>query len=236
MIGGHVAQGYWVARHWTARRDRWANRGPTTRVGEVTSLGHPPPLFMRIVLGIALAASLAGAQHPQRPTAAAAPAVGREASQFDFLLGQWELTVRPKVSSLAARIHGAPRLLGTWKAWKVLDGAAIEDELRIVDGSGNPTALSLAIRVWNAGEKRWVTTAVDGQRGRVSSGTAAFTAGRMELNGRGSDPGALTRSRFTEITPTSFKFTQDRSSDDGKTWDEAALVIEAKRVSATAPR
>ena len=117
-----------------------------------------------------------------------------------------------------------------------MDGHAIEDELRIVDGSGNPTALSLAIRAWNATERRWVTTAVDGQRGRLSTGTAVMTQGRMELTGKGSEPGALTRSRFTDITPTSFKFVQDRSSDDGKTWDEAALVIEAKRVSATAPR
>jgi hypothetical protein len=29
---------------------------------------------------------------------------------------------------------------------------------------------------------------------------------------------------------------QDRSSDNGQTWDEATLVIEAKRVAATATR
>ncbi|MBK8250752.1 MAG: hypothetical protein IPK85_25665 [Gemmatimonadetes bacterium] len=191
---------------------------------------------MRILSGLVLAASLANAQHPARPAAPPASTVSREVSQFDFLVGHWELTVRPKVSGLAARIHGAPRLLGSWKAWKVLDGNGIEDELRIVDGSGNPTALSLAVRVWNATDRRWVTTAVDGQRGRITTGTAMMAQGRMELTGKGSEPGSLTRSRFTDITPTSFKFVQDRSSDDGKSWDEAALVIEAKRISATAPR
>jgi hypothetical protein len=29
---------------------------------------------------------------------------------------------------------------------------------------------------------------------------------------------------------------QDRSTDSGQTWDEATLVIEAKRVAAAAPR
>ncbi|MBL8959539.1 MAG: hypothetical protein JNJ98_06790 [Gemmatimonadetes bacterium] len=192
--------------------------------------------IFRVFPVLVLATSLVHAQHPSRTATPPAATVSREASQFDFLVGHWELTVRPKVSGLAARIHGAPRLLGSWKAWKVLDGHAIEDELRIVDGSGNPTALSLAVRVWNATDRRWMTTAVDGPRGRITTGTAAMAQGRMELTGRGSEPGALTRSRFTDITPTSFKFVQDRSSDDGKNWDEAALVIEARRISATAPR
>jgi hypothetical protein len=193
---------------------------------------------MRYAIGLLFVATplLATAQHPTRSAPPPQATTPREASQFDFLLGQWELTVRPKVSGLAARIHGAPRLLGTWKAWKVLDGNVIEDELRIVDGSGNPTALSLSIRAWNATERRWVMTAVDGQRGRFSTATAVQAQGRMDVTGRSSDPGVVTRSRFTDITPSAFKFVQDRSNDDGKTWEDAVLVIEAKRVSATAPR
>ncbi len=181
-----------------------------------------------------------GAQQNGRPQSAApSSAVPAEASQYDFLIGQWELVVRPKVSGIAARIHGAPRLLGTWKAWKVLDGRAIEDELRIVDGSGNPSALTLNLRLWSPAEGRWLQNGVDGYRARVSSSTATRVANGMEATGKGADPGGapvLTRSRFTAITPTSFRFAQDRSNDEGRTWEQDVLVIDAKRVAAVAPR
>jgi hypothetical protein len=180
------------------------------------------------------------AQHPGRATPAV-PATGVpvEAAQFDFLIGQWDLVVKPKASGLAARIHGAPRLLGTWKAWKALDGRGVQDELRIVDASGNPSALSLAVRVWSAADRRWNATSVDAYRGRVSTSSATWSGSVMEASGKGFDPAGAavtTRTRFTAITPSSFRFTQDRSADEGRTWEEGVLVIEAKRVSATAPR
>ncbi len=182
-----------------------------------------------------LAPSGTGAQQPARPSPPAnTPA--REAAQFDFLVGQWELEVTPKVSSLAARIHGAPRLLGSWKGWKALDGHGIEDELRIVDRSGNPTALSLAVRVWNAAERRWVVSSTDAYRARVTQATAQWDGTVMSLVGT-ADGGMLrTRSRFSAITPGTFRFEQDRSEDGGKTWQERALVIQARRVAAVAPR
>src|SRR5437764_1451564 len=91
------------------------------------------------LVGVLMLPGLAAAQHGTPGASRPAAAPPTEASQFDFLLGQWELTVMPKVSSLAAAIHGAPRLLGTWKGWRAMDGYGIEDELRIVDGSGNPS-------------------------------------------------------------------------------------------------
>jgi hypothetical protein len=174
-------------------------------------------------------------QHPARATPPAnAPA--REATQFDFLVGQWELEVTPRVSSLAARIHGAPKLLGSWKAWKALDGFGIEDELRIMDRSGNPSALSLAVRVWNASERRWLVTSTDAYRARVSQAAAQWDGKVMSQLGNADGGLVRTRSRFSAITPTAFRFEQDRSEDGGKTWEERSLVIQAKRVAGVAPR
>lgn len=163
----------------------------------------------------------------------------REATQFDFLIGQWELTVRPQVSSLAARIHGAPRLLGTWKAWRAFDGFGIEDELRIVDGSGNPMSLNHALRIYDATARRWSVTGLDVYRARVTTATAEWRDGQMSLTGQGTDAEGkayVTRTRFSDITPTSFRMQQDRSMDDGRRWTEGVLKIEAKRVAAAAPR
>jgi hypothetical protein len=196
-----------------------------------------------LLAALLVAPTLAAGQHNGKsaPPAGNTSAAGvpREAAQFDFLIGQWEVEVRPKVPGLAARIHGAPKLLGTWKAWKVLDGYAVEDELRIVDGSGNPASLTLAVRLWSASEQKWSTTSIDAYRGRVSTGSATMTGNNMELTGQGFDPNGRpvrTRSRFSKVTARGFTLTQDRSGDEGKTWDNAVLVMEARRTAATAPR
>jgi hypothetical protein len=200
---------------------------------------------MRRTLRIATTAallvpSLLSAQHATasgagRPSVAPA----KEASQFDFLIGQWELVVTPKVNTLAAKIHGAPTFLGVWKAWRAVDGFGIEDEMRITDRSGNPSALGQTLRVYSANERRWILTAVDAYRGKASSASGEWKGSEMVLIGQGtSEEGkpTQTRTRFFDITPSSFRYQQDRSSDGGRSWDEGVLKITAKRVAAVAPR
>lgn len=191
-----------------------------------------------LALALSAVAVPALAQH-QSAGASRALAPAAESKQFDFLIGQWELVVTPKVSSLAARIHGAPKLAGTWKAWRAFDGFGVEDELRIVDGSGNPNALSHALRIFDPAAKRWLITGLDVYRARFSSSTAEWNGTEMVTSGSGTDPqgrAILTRTRFTGISPNEFRMTQDRSPDDGKTWETAVLTIQAKRIAATAPR
>jgi hypothetical protein len=191
------------------------------------------------ILAFSAISSVATAQHVRGGAAPPIHAAPKEATQFDFLIGQWELTVQPKVAGLAARIHGSPRLLGTWKAWRGFDGFGIEDELRIIDGSGNPSALSHAVRVYDAGARRWTVSALDVYRARFTIATGEWRDGQMHLTGKGTDADGkafLTRTRFVDITPASFRMVQDRSMDEGRTWSEGTLKIDAKRVAAAAPR
>ncbi|HEY8876061.1 MAG TPA: hypothetical protein VIN03_00770 [Roseateles sp.] len=191
-----------------------------------------------LVLSLALAfAGLAHAQHGGGATAAAvAPA---EAAQFDFLIGQWELEVTPKVSGLAAMIHGAPKLVGSWKAWKAFDGYGLDDELRIVDASGNPLSLSYAQRIFDAKARRWLVSGLDVYRARFGSSSGVWQDGEMRLEGSGQTNDGkpmLTRTRFMEISADRFKMRQDRSYDNGATWEEGTLTVVAKRVSRKAAR
>jgi hypothetical protein len=192
-------------------------------------------LFLIALLSVP---SVAGAQHSAAaPTPA--PSAPSEARQHDFLVGQWDLTVKVPATSLATRIHGMPRLVGTWKAWRAFDGYGVEDELRITDASGNPMNLTHSLRYYDRTSRRWTVTALDVYRGKVTTLTATWAEGSMNQESKGVDQDGkpyLSRARFSDITATGFTFRQDRSSDDGKTWKEDTLVIEAKRVAATAPR
>lgn len=172
---------------------------------------------------------------------AALPAIGApsEAAQFDFLIGQWEVELTPKVNGLAAMIHGTPQLLGTWKAWKALDGFGIDDELRIVDGSGNPVALTHARRIYDKANARWVINGLDVYRARFNVGIGRWQEGKMRLHGNGVDgEGKPYRARtlFDDIGADGFRMRQDRSYDGGATWDEATITMVAKRVADVAPR
>jgi hypothetical protein len=163
----------------------------------------------------------------------------RAASQYDFLLGEWQLTVEVPPPSLAARLHGTPKLTGTWKAWRALDGWGIEDELRITDQAGNPLALSHSVRVYDAEDRRWRVATLDVYRARFVSPAVELRDGEVHLRSRGTDPQGqeyLSRTRIYDIEPDSFRFRQDRSHDGGRTWEQGALRIEAKRLAATARR
>jgi len=186
-------------------------------------------------LVFALLAAPAFAQNTaSAPSATEAPA---QARQFDFLLGEWQLDVHPKVSGLVAMIHGAPKLVGTWKAWAAKDGDGVEDELRIVDASGNPMTLNRSRRSWSASQARWKVSADDAYHARHSESTAQLQNGEMRVDGRYVDADGktvLTRTRYFDIGAAAFRMQQDRSTDDGQTWDEAVLTIDAKRTAATA--
>jgi hypothetical protein len=188
-----------------------------------------------LILSLALA--LAGVAHAQHGSAAAA--VPAEAAQFDFLVGQWELEVVPKATGLAAMIHGSPKLVGSWKAWRAFDGYGLDDELRVFDASGNPISLNCAQRIFDAKARRWLVNGLDVYRARFGSSSGAWQDGEMRLEGSGQSAEGkpvLTRTRFTEITPDRFKMRQDRSLDNGASWEEGTLVVVAKRVAAEAPR
>lgn len=194
-----------------------------------------------LVFALLLAVSLPQVAHAQHGGAALAAdtRAPRDASQFAFLIGQWDVSVMPKATTLATRIHGIPKMHGTWTAWRALEGWGIEDELRIVDAAGNPRTLTHFVRVFDAATKQWNVSALDVFRGKFTMSTAIWQGGVMRSEAQGVDAdGKPYRSRVTwsKITPTSFRYQQDRSTDGGRYWTEAFLVIEGKRTAAAAPR
>ena len=129
--------------------------------------------------------------------------------------------------------------MGTWKAWRAFDGWGVEDELRIMDASGNPASLTHAMRFYSAEGKEWSQTQLDVYRGRYIASTARWDGRAMVSQSSSTDADGrpiLVRARFHSLSGGAFKWQQDRSTDNGRTWDEGVLRIEAKRAAATAPR
>lgn len=198
-------------------------------------------LVRRLALAVTLlipALRSAHAQHagsaPSDPTRAP-----QAAHQFDFLLGEWTVEARPLVNALAAKIHGVPKLVGTWRAWRAMDGWGLADEIRLLDASGNPRSVAHALRVVDANGQHWKQVTVDVYRGTMTQGDATWDGTSMLITGSGTDDNGKafrSRIRFSDITPTSFTYRIDRSWDLGKTWTEGMLTITAKRSAAAATR
>lgn len=186
-------------------------------------------------LALALLITFAGLAHAQEGPPP-------EAAQFDFLVGHWELEVAPKVNGFVAMIHGTPKLVGSWKAWRAFDGHGVDDELRILDASGNPRSLSHSQRIFDAKTKRWLVSGLDVYRARFGSSSGNWQGGQggeMRLEGSGQNAEGkpvLTRTRFFEIGADRFKMRQDRSTDNGASWEEGTLTIVAKRAAKKAVR
>ena len=195
-------------------------------------------MFPRIwLLCCALGAPAAAtAQHGGAPPPP--PSAPPEARQLDFLVGQWELEVKVPAKGLAQKIHGVPKLSGSWKAWRAFEGFGIEDELSITDAAGNPVGLSHSMRIYDRAARAWSVTTLDVYRAKFLPATAKWRNGELTQTSRGTDQDGkayLTRSRFYAIGPQRFRFQQDRSYDEGKSWTEGTLRIAATRIAATAP-
>lgn len=155
-----------------------------------------------------------------------------EFHQFDFLLGQWQVKGEVKVGGLIALIHGTPKLAGSWKAWHALDSNRIEDELRLTDTSGNPLSSVHFTRIFSRGENCWKITGIDVLDGHAQSSTGHWQDGEMVIIGSGADHEGKryqSRTHFNAINSTDFRMVQDRSYDEGKTWETAYVTLDASR-------
>jgi hypothetical protein len=163
---------------------------------------------------------------------AAGVAAAPEARQFDFLIGQWKVSGEVKTSGLLALIHGTPKLVGSWKGWRVAGDHGIEDELTLTDTSGNPISAVHFTRTFSREENCWRITSRNTYNGSAPPATARWKGDEMLVMGSGTSPeGKHYRSRthYAAITPVSFRMVQDRSYDEGKTWEAAAVTLDVRR-------
>lgn len=177
-------------------------------------------LYLRRALILAFCAPLAYAAVP-------------EARQFDFLVGQWQVSGEAKVSGAMALFHGRPKLAGSWKGWRRADGEGIEDELTLTDASGTLLSAVHFTRTFSREENAWIISGRDSRKGGAPTPATARRQGdEMLMTSTGVTPEGKQyrhRTHYLAITPAGFRLVQDRSYDGGKTWDSGAVTLDVRR-------
>lgn len=144
--------------------------------------------------------------------------VPAEATQFDFLLGEWDARTtryRPDGSEIAS--YG-----GTWRARPLHDRRILLDEFiaRLDDGSEISTMATL--RTYCPATQRWeMTFLIAHQAPLVRSFSGVWQAGEMRLEAEGltldGDP-LRARVRFHDISSHGFEWENEVSLDGGTRW------------------
>jgi len=188
------------------------------------------------VLLLALSYALCG---PVRSVAQEGPALKApppEASQFDFLVGEWTVDVTSKGPGTPPQYHGV------WHAAKTLNGLGIVDEYTIADEAGRIVYAGTTLRVFDTKAATWTMRYVDqfgGETGRWSELVGVKEGDEIHVEQRGQGPDGRTtilKIRYYNIQPNHFSWAADHSSDDGATWVRDYLRLEATRRSKTAPQ
>lgn len=152
-----------------------------------------------------------------------------EASQFDFLLGEWTVEVRSKAPNTP------PRYTGTWQARKTLNGLGIVDEYAVGDDAHPAVYSGTTLRAFDTKSGTWTMRYIDqlgGQTGRWSELVGVKEGLEMHVEQRGQGPDGRTtilKIRYYNIEPNHFSWAADRSSDGGATWVRDYWRIEATR-------
>ena len=149
----------------------------------------------------------------------------RNADAFDFLLGEWEITmlVMPEGSTVGRR--------ATLIVRRILDGAAILDEIRHVDQEGKVNFRGATFRTYLPDRDRWYVLWMMANVEGYSELDAQVIDDEVHTTGKGRDPGGelVEQGRYHDISGNGYSFTLDRSYDGGKTWIRPFVSFRATR-------
>ena len=172
--------------------------------------------YLSVLAAVLLMTSSITAQAPSKPSAE---------HDFDYLLGDWTFVANSKQ-------YGT--FNGRWSAVRLATGQLL-DEYRIVDDKGGTVYVTATIRNYNAKSGKWELIGMDSSNGLQDFGTGERVGREMHIEQRfgvaGGKPNAL-RIRYYNITPQTFSWNADQSTDGGRTWTKDFQHIEAKRIGA----
>ena len=172
-------------------------------------------MFLKLfnVLAALLVSAVLGcsvqAQNTSTPASQPAPCTEPQQKQFDFWIGEWDLTWPGQNSGETAH--------GTNSVKRVLDGCVVEENF---DGAAAMALRGTSVSRFDPRSGKWKQTWVDNQGGYLDF-VGEFKDGQMVLQREGTRPDGsrvLQRMVYKTITPAEFDWSWERSQDGGKTW------------------
>jgi hypothetical protein len=153
-----------------------------------------------------------------------------ESSQFDFLLGDWDVTAQRfnEDGSLLLEYQAA------WAACALNEGRMIMDDFKALAPAGQALSSFVTLRTYSEVNQRWELTGLAAlQPAMNAQWYGAMTGGEMVLNAAGSGPDGKrvrTKIRFFEIEQQRFKWESHTSLDDGNTWHLTARLTAVRAI------
>ena len=158
---------------------------------------------------------------------AAALTIKGRPTDFDFLIGDWDLDIQfLKIPGKPPRAHAQRHVRREY------DGRLLVDEVRTPDDSGK-VHLTITYRVFDLKSSLWMSQSLNLDDGSWREGQAAGAGPEIHVRqwfrGPNGESGVY-RSRYQDITPDSFVIRVDRSLDGGRTWEDDVQITHAHRV------
>lgn len=148
---------------------------------------------------------------------------------FEFLVGKWICDVRipqPDGATLALRAD--------WRGLRILGQTAILDEFTLWGADGAVVMRGVNIRVFDVATQSWSMKWLNATEmqwfdlGPEELGGVRVSEARIEFQMR-HKADEIHRIVFSEISPTRFRWQAARTLDEGRTWSDAIMTIEARR-------
>jgi hypothetical protein len=149
------------------------------------------------------------------------------ADAFDFLLGDWDVTMlaMPAGSTVGRR--------ATLSVQRILDGAALLDQIRHVDNAGQVNFRGATFRTYLPDRDRWYVLWMMANVEGCTALEAQAVGSEIHTTGQGRDRAGrlLERGRHYDRAHDGFSFSLDRSNDAGRTWIRPFVTFRATRRS-----
>ena len=160
----------------------------------------------RILLAVLLVC--ASALLAQQPATTPDPCVAAQQKEFDFWLGEWDLTWPGE--------HKGEIGHGTNSIRRIMDGCVVEENF---SGGESMHLRGTSVSTFDLRSHRWKQTWVDNE-GEYLDFVGRFRDGQMILQREAVRNGKkiLQRMVWKNVTPNQFDWSWEASQDGGKTW------------------
>lgn len=157
---------------------------------------------------------------PDSPIGNRNPDAPETLQQLEFLIGDW------KVDVVLHQPNGDVSYEARWHNIWIVNGFAIMQEWR------DPYSTGAELRVYNSKTGRWEGRNYYSGWDTWTESEGAFSDGEFVIYTKtaGPDGPKLSRERYFDIQPNSFRMVATHSTDGGKTWSAPAYEMACRRI------